>query len=321
MRVNVPGKKHYSKLTEIESLGPLLALLFLMFALSLLSDHFLRVNNFFNIIQQSSINLIIALGMTVVIISSGIDLSVGSVLALTGSSMSLLAVNGVPPLLAILLGLLLGCLLGAINGFVISRTGIPDFIMTLGMLSAAKGLALVLTRGLPVTRLPRELVYLGSARLFGFLPMAGVVALVMVVLAWFILNYTKLGRAAYAIGGNREAAQAAGIDVRNYKVKIYALLGFFVAVASLVQLGRIYSANPLMGSGMELKAIAAVIIGGTNLFGGEGTISGTVIGALIMGVLSNGLNLLNVSSFWQEFFIGSLIVLVVVLNQLKRRKR
>jgi ribose transport system permease protein len=321
MQLNVLGKKYYNKVRNMDSIGPLLALLVLLLSLSFLSEHFFSLNNFFNIIQQSSINLIIALGMTVVIISSGIDLSVGSVLALTGSSIALLAVKyGINPVLAILIGLLLGSLIGAFNGFVISRTGIPDFIMTLGMLSAAKGLALVITGGLPVTGLPRLLVYFGSTKLFGFLPMSGVVAVFMVVLAWFILNYTKLGRAAYAIGGNKEAAQAAGINVKNYKIKIYALLGFFVAVASLVQLGRIYSANPLMGSGKELQAIAAVIIGGTNLFGGEGTIGGTVIGALIMGVLSNGLNLLNVSSFWQEFFIGSLIVLVVVVDQLKRNR-
>jgi ribose transport system permease protein len=314
-------RKWYTAFKEIESLGPVLALLGLIIILSFLSPAFLSVNNFFNIIQQSSVNLIIAMGMTVVIISGGIDLSVGSVLALVGVTMGLLSNRfGVPPILSIFLGLGLGTLVGAINGFIISRTGIPDFIMTLGMLSAAKGMALVITRGLPVTRLPRPLVYLGSQRFGRYIPMSGIVAIVMVILAWFILNYTKLGRAAYAIGGNKEAAQAAGIDVKNCKVKIYALLGFFVAVAALVQMGRIYSANALMGTGQELNAIAAVIIGGASLAGGQGTISGTVVGALIMGVLGNGLNLMNVSSFWQEFVIGCLIVLVVVVNMFRSRK-
>lgn len=322
MRVKKLANRTWStKLVEIESLGPLVALLCLIIALSFLSSAFLSVNNLLNIIQQSSINLIIAMGMTVVIISGGIDLSVGSVLAFVGVSMGLLANRfGVNPVVAIFAGLALGTFVGAVNGFIISRTGIPDFIMTLGMLSAAKGIALVITRGLPVTRLPRELVYFGSTRLGRFVPMSGIVAIVMVILAWFVINYTKLGRAAYAIGGNKEAAQAAGIDVKNYKVKIYALLGFFVSVAALVQMGRIYSANPLMGSGMELNAIAAVIVGGASLSGGEGTISGTVVGAFIMGVLGNGLNLLNVSSFWQEFVIGCLIVLVVVVNQLRSKR-
>jgi ribose transport system permease protein len=160
----------------------------------------------------------------------------------------------------------------------------------------------------------------GATRLFGVIPFSGIVAMIITVLFWFIMKYTKIGRCAYAIGGNKEAARASGINTFLYKILFNALMGFTVGVASLVQIGRIYSANPVMGSGQELQVIAMVIIGGTNLNGGEGNIGGTVIGALIMGIIANGLNLLNVSSFWQQFFIGAIIVLVVVIDQLKHKK-
>lgn len=309
------------QLRRLQSIGPFLALALLVAVLAIVSEPFLSVRNIFNIISQSAVHMIMALGMTVVIISGGIDLSVGSVMALTGSAIALMSTAlGYHPVVAIILGLALGVAVGVFNGFVISRTGIPDFIMTLGMLSAARGIALIITGGLPVSGLPDTVTMFGATRLFGVVPMAGVVAVVMAVLVWFILGYTKLGRCAFAIGGNREAARASGINVGNYKVAFYGLIGFCVAVASLVQVGRIYSANPLMGSGQELQVIAIVIIGGTNLYGGQGSIGGTIIGALIMGVISNGLNLLNVSSFWQQFFIGSLIIIVVVIDQLRRRR-
>ncbi|MBN2324809.1 MAG: ABC transporter permease [Spirochaetes bacterium] len=321
MKENGFTKASFSnRIREFQSFGPLMALLILIFVLSLTSKNFFSVNNIINIAQQTSINLIIALGMTTVIISGGIDLSVGSVLALSGCTMAQMStLLGLNPVLAILSGIIVGVGIGAFNGFVISRTGIPDFIMTLGMLSAAKGLALIITRGFPITDLPPLLVFFGSARVFEIIPVSVLVAVIMSILMWFILNYTMLGRCAYAIGGNIEAARAAGMNVANYKVKFYALIGFCVSIASLVQVGRIFSANSLMGGGKELQAIAAVIIGGTNLYGGAGTIGGTIVGAFIMGVISNGLNLLNVSRFWQEFVMGSLIILVVVVNQIRKR--
>ena len=301
-------------------LGPLVALLALGVILSLSTPSFLTVPNLMNVLQQSSVNLIIALGMTVVIISAGIDLSVGSVLAVSGCAAALLASRaGLPPGLAIVAGLAAGTLCGALSGLTIAYTRIPDFIMTLGMLSALRGLALILTRGLPVTGLPRPLTYLGSARIGGVVPVSVAVAVAMTALVWFILEYTTLGRCAFAIGGNREAARASGIHLPRYTTLVYALSGFLTAVAAIVTLGRINSANALMGSGAELSAIAVVIIGGTNLFGGEGSVSGTVLGALIFGVISNGLNLLNVTAFWQQLFIGVLIILVVILNQFRHR--
>jgi len=306
-------------IARFEHFGPLLALVLLVALMSVLSTAFLNIQNISNILQQSSVNLILGLGMTVVIISAGIDLSVGSVLSLAGSVMALMAIAwGVNPFVGILGGIVVGTGIGMLNGFIISSTGIPDFIMTLGMLSAAKGLALVLTRGLPVPNLPPAMVFFGS-QLFDTIPVAPFVALAMVVLVWYLLNFSMLGRVAYAIGGNREAVKASGISVGTYKVLIYGLMGFCVSIAALVQVGRIYSANALMGEGLELQAIAVVIIGGTNLFGGEGGVGGTVLGALIMGVISDGLNLLDVSAFWQTFFVGALIVLIVVLDRMRRR--
>lgn len=313
------GGAFINRMTQVHALGPMIALVLLIIVLSVLTESFFTFDNLFNVVQQSSINLIIGLGMTLVIISGGIDLSVGSVMALVGCSMALISKHWpVPPLFAIALGLLFGVLVGAFNGFVISRTGIPDFIMTVGMLSAARGLALIITGGLPVTGLPEQVTYFGAESI-GPIPVAGIVALVMAVFAWFVLKYTKLGRNAYAIGGNREAARAAGIDVKNYKVYFYAFIGLMVAVAATVQVGRIFSANPLMGARKELEVIAVVILGGTNLFGGQGTIGGTILGALIIGIIGNGLNLLNVSSFWQDFVIGTLIIVVVIIDRLRHR--
>jgi ribose/xylose/arabinose/galactoside ABC-type transport system permease subunit len=309
----------WKTLSGFKNIGPFVALILLILLMSVFSKAFLNIQNLSNILQQSSVNLILGLGMTVVIISAGIDLSVGSVLSLAGVIMALLAISwGFNPFIAILGGVIAGTAVGMLNGFIISSTGIPDFIMTLGMLSAAKGMALVLTRGLPVPNLPAPMVFFGSL-IFGSIPVAPFVALIMAVLVWYVLNFTKLGRVSYAIGGNREAARASGINLGTYKVMIYGLMGFCVAIASLVQIGRIYSANALMGEGLELQAIAVVIIGGTNLFGGEGGVGGTVLGALIMGVISDGLNLLDVSAFWQTFFVGTLIILIVVLDRFRRR--
>jgi len=308
------------KISSFQNLGPLFVLILMVLILSLLSENFFTITNIFNISKQISVNIIIALGMTIVIIGGGIDLSVGSLMALSGVVMAILNTRyGFHPILAILIGILVGTALGAINGLIISKTKTPDFIITLGMMSVATGIALIISGGYPITNLSPAMTYIGSAYLFDFIPVSVVVAFVLCFIMGFVLNYTMLGRCSYVIGGNVDAAISSGINIVEYKVKFFALSGFLCSIASVVQIGRIFSANSLMGSGRELTAIAAVIIGGTNLFGGAGTILGTVIGAVIMGIISNGLNLLNVSSFFQEFFMGLLIIVVVVLNQLRRK--
>ncbi len=228
-----------------------------------------------------------------------------------------------------LLGVGGATLLGLFNGLVITKGRIPDFIATLGMMTTARGVGLLVTQGLPVPShltaiqlrayLPRELIWLGSGTVAG-IPVPALMALATVVLGWFILQHTRLGRAALAVGGNREAARVSGINVDRTKIAVYGFSGFMAGVGGLVLTGRLNSANALMGEGMELQSIGAVVLGGTNLFGGEGTVVGTVIGALIMGVLGNGLDLLIVAAFWQRVIMGLVIIMVVVFDQWRRRR-
>lgn len=304
----------------ISKIGPLLVLLVLMFFFSALSEYFLTVSNLLNIARQSAVSIVLAVGMTLVIISGGIDLSVGSLLGLsTCTGCFLIMALGINLWLGILIALGVGTSMGAVNGLVIAKGRIPDFIATLGMMSVARGLALLVTGGLPVAGLPSQITWFGIGNLYK-IPVPIILAALVSLAGWMILGYTKLGRCNYAIGGNKEAARNAGINVDMCKIKIYAIMGFFCAIAGLIETGRIYSANGLMGEGLELEAIAAVVIGGTNLFGGAGGVFGSIIGALIMGVLSNGLHLLNVSAFWHRYIVGLIIIIVVVIDQLRRRK-
>ncbi|NLG69424.1 MAG: ABC transporter permease [Firmicutes bacterium] len=310
--------------------GPIIALIGLCVYLSLVTPYVLTWSNLINVARQTSISIILAVGQTLIIIGAGIDLSVGAVLALSGCFTAVaVAYWGWPVWIGIPAGLALGAFLGMINGIIIAKGRIPDFIATLGMTSVARGAALLLTGGLPVPShltattlaayLPSFLIWLGSGSVFG-IPTAALVALAVAVLGHIILRHTILGRSAYAIGGNREAARISGIDVERHKIYQYSFMGLLAAIAGLVLTGRLNSANALMAEGMELQSIAAVVIGGTNLFGGEGSVAGTVIGALIMGVLANGLNLLNVSAFWQRIVMGSIIIAVVVFDQWRRRR-
>lgn len=310
--------------------GPIIALLLLSAYLSFATPHFLTVGNLASVGRQISINAILAVGQTMVIISSGIDLSVGAVLALSGSVGAVaMSYWGLSVWVGMLLALCVGAFCGFINGMVVTRGRIPDFIATLGMSSTARGVALILTGGLPVpshltattlkSYLPTQLIWLGSGDILG-VPSAALVALAAALVGWVVLARTAFGRSIYAVGGNREAARVSGIDVDKCKVMVYTLTGVACAIAGLVLTGRLNSANALMAEGTELQSIAAVVIGGANLFGGDGTIVGTLIGAVIMGVLSNGLNLLNVSAFWQKVIMGMVIVSVVVFDQWRRRR-
>ena len=308
--------------------GALVILLALVVAFSLAADNFLTVDNLRNILRQYSVPAILAVGQTIVIVSAGIDLSVASTAALSGSVMGVMyAHEGYPEPVALLLGLAAGFAVGAINGFVITKWRVPDFIATLGAFTAVRGVALLVTDGLPVPdytkakegrTVPETVTTLGSESVFG-IPLIAVVAGACALLGWFILSRTTLGRSAYAIGGNREAARVSGIRVERTKWIIYIFSGLMAAVAGFMLTGRQGSANALMGEGMELQSIAAVVVGGTNLFGGEGTIGGTIIGVLIIGVLNNGLNILGVADFWQRVVNGSIIVAVVALDQWRRR--
>lgn len=308
--------------------GALAILLVLVLGFSLASESFLTVNNLLNILRQYSVPAILAVGQTLVIVSAGIDLSVAATAALSGSLMGVAFAHwGWPEPVALLIGLAAGFGVGAANGFVITRWKVPDFIATLGALAAVRGFALLITDGLPVPdysravegrTIPTSVGTLGSESVFR-VPEIALVALGCAVIGWFLLSRTRLGRSAYAIGGNREAARVSGIRVERSKFWIYVFSGLMAAVAGFMLTGRQASANALMADGMELQSIAAVVIGGTNLFGGEGSVWGTIIGILIIGVLSNGLNILGVADFWQRVVNGLIIVAVVALDQWRRR--
>lgn len=307
--------------------GAIGILLLIVLVFSLLTPNFLTTRNLLNILRQFSVVGILAVAQTIVIISAGIDLSVASTAALSGSIMAVSFAHwGWPEPVSWLLGLAAGFLVGAFNGFVITKWRVPDIIATLGTFSAVRGVALLVTSGLPVPTfarvvegrtLPDSVNTLGADSVLG-VPLIAISAAVIAVIGWFVLARTKLGRATFAVGGNREAAHASGISIGRTKLWIYVISGLMSAVAGTLLTGRLSSANALMGQGMELQSIAAVVVGGTNLFGGEGGIGGTIIGILIIGSLSNGLNILGVSEFWQRVSNGLIIVLVVALDQWRR---
>ena len=301
--------------------GPLGGLILLCVVMTILSPYFLTFNNLFNVGTQIAVVAIVALGQTFVIVSGGIDLSVGSVLGLAGIVFGwATAVANLPLPVALALGIGVGALAGLTNGLLITLANLPPFIATLAMLSAARGLALVISNGQPLSPIPATIRALGSGDLFGFVPLPVVLMLVMWALTIGILRSTYAGRCMYAIGGNEEASRLSGINVSRQKVLIYSLSGLFAGIAGVLLTARLASASPQAGFTYELDAIAAVVIGGASLSGGVGSASGTLIGALVLGVLRNGLNLLNVSAFWQQVVIGAVIALAVMTDTLRRRK-
>jgi ribose transport system permease protein len=293
------------------------------------APHFFSVANATNLGERTAADIVLAVGQTLVILSAGIDLSVGAILAFSGSVTAVAyCYYGVPVGPAILLGLAAGALLGFLNGVIITKGRIPDFIATLGMSVTARGVALILTGGLPVPShltaitlkayLPQVIIWLGAGNILGF-PTGALIALLVVAAGWVVLRHTGFGRALFAVGGNKEAARVSGISVDRTKIMVYTLSGLLAALAGLVLVGRMNSANALMGDGMELQSISAVVIGGANLFGGEGGVVGSLVGALIMGILRNVLNLHNLQDFAQKVVMGLLIIGVVLFDQLRRR--
>ena len=289
-------------------------------ALWILTPHFLTVSNLVNVVEQTSINAIVAVGMTFVILSGGIDLSVGSIVALAGVVLGTSLQSGQRDGIALSLALAAGLAVPAwANGALVSWGGLPPFIVTLGTMSIARGAALLFTEGRPVSGFDASFRMLATGRV-GFMP-APVIAMALVYAAsHFVLTRTTFGRYVYAIGGNEEATRLSGVAVRFHKTMIYGVSGLMSAIAAVLLTARLNSAQPIAGINYELDAIAATVIGGTSLMGGEGTLGGTLVGALIMGVLRNGLNLLGVSSFLQQIVIGGVIVVAVLLDTVLKRK-
>ncbi|MPY37656.1 substrate-binding domain-containing protein [Streptomyces adustus] len=298
--------------------GALTALIVLVIALSALSGDFLTTDNLLNVGVQAAVTAILAFGATFVIVSAGIDLSVGSVAALSATVIAWAATShGVPVFVAVLMGIATGVVAGLVNGFLIAYGKLPSFIATLAMLSVARGLSLVISGGVPIP-FPASVSHLGDT-VGDWLPVPVLVMVVMGLIAAVVLGRTYIGRSMYAIGGNEEAARLSGLRVNRQKLAIYALSGLFAAVAGIVLASRLSSAQPQAANGYELDAIAAVVIGGASLAGGTGRASGTLIGALILAVLRNGLNLLSVSAFWQQVVIGVVIALAVLLDTVRRK--
>ncbi|MCX6168139.1 MAG: ribose ABC transporter permease [Ignavibacteriales bacterium] len=300
--------------------GTLIGLVFVSAIFCILSPYFFTVSNILNIAQQTSINGIIAVGMTFVIISAGIDLSVGSIVAFSGVVLAGLLQAGVSEPFAILLGLMVGLICGLSNGLLISYGRLPPFIATLGMMSVARGAALLYTEGRPISGFSNGFRFLATGEIFK-IPITVLIMISIYLIAHFVLTRTKLGRYTYAIGGNEEAAHLSGINTKFIKTIIYGISGLLSGFAALILTARLNSAQPIAGIMYELDAIAAVVIGGTSLLGGEGKLSGTLIGALIMGILRNGLNLLGVSSFIQQIVIGLVIICAVLIDMTLKKKR
>ncbi|CZF84419.1 ribose ABC transporter permease [Grimontia marina] len=310
------GKKLFSKEWLIEQKS-LIALLFLIVVVSFLNPNFFTVDNILNILRQTSINAIIAVGMTLVILTAGIDLSVGSVLALCGAFAATLIAMEVPVLVAVPTALLAGAVLGAISGIIIAKGKVQAFIATLVTMTLLRGVTMVYTEGRPIstgfTDTADAFAWFGTGYALG-IPIPVWLMVIVFAAVWYLLNHTRFGRYIYALGGNESATRLSGIDVDKVKIGAYAICGLLAALAGIIVTSRLSSAQPTAGMGYELDAIAAVVLGGTSLMGGKGRIMGTLIGALIIGFLNNALNLLDVSSYYQMIAKATVILAAVMVD-------
>ncbi len=319
----------------LKRFGPLLFLLVLMIVFTIMNPNFLNPINLFNVLRQISITGLIALGMTFVILTAGIDLSVGSLLALCGMIAAVVAKGGTANTLslgtssevgygwlaALAAAIATGCLAGFIQGFTITRLKVPPFVVTLGGLTIFRGLTLTISNGGPISGFTPEMRWFGTG-LIGPVPVPVIIFIAAAILCHLVLRYTRYGRSVYAVGGNAEAARLSGLRVDRILVSVYVIVGFFCGLASFVLSARLNSSEAVAGIGYELTVISAVVIGGTSLFGGVGSVGGTVIGAALIGVLVNGLVLNNVSSYTQQIVIGLILILAVAFDRwLKTRTR
>lgn len=303
-------------LQRFQSVSMLIAL---CIVLAIASPYFLTTDNLLNVLRQVSIVGIIAAGQTAVIITAGIDLSVGALLAMSAAiAAGLYRMQGIPAEITIPIGLLAGAFLGLLNGLMVTKLKLAPFIVTLGMMGIARGLVFVYTQGVSRPALAPIFKFIGQGYVLG-IPVPVIVMAIVFLLMHIYLSQTKAGRYTYAIGDNEETCRLSGVNIDRYKTYVYVISGLLAGVAGIILVGRLRAAPPIAGIGDELDSIAAAVIGGTSLMGGQGTMLGTLVGALIMGLLRNGLNLLGVSSFWQQTVIGVVIILAVYLDSLRSR--
>jgi ribose transport system permease protein len=308
------------RLLRNQVISMLLILILIWIVLALLSPYFFTVTNLFEITLQSAVFAIIAAGETFVIFSGGIDLSVGSVFALSAIIGGIFFGATGSALIAAFTSLATGTVAGIINGLFISQLRVPPFVATLGMMGIARGLALIAVNGIPIYGLSKTYMWIGQGRVAGIIPVPTIIMVVIFVIAYLVLNYTRFGRFTYAIGSNTESARLSGVNVAGVTLGIYAVAGALSALAGIIESARLGTVQPAGGDGYELLAIGAVVIGGTSLFGGEGNIIGTLIGALLVTTIRNGLNILGVYAFWQYVVNGLIIISAVAVDQLRRRR-
>jgi len=314
------SKNFFKRLFENKETGVIIALIVLIVFFSLTAENFLSSSNFINVARQVSIIAIMALGMTVVIIAGGIDLSVGSVMGLSGVFAAVLMMNyNLPVFVAGLGGVIVGGVLGLFNGTINAFFKVPSFIATLAMLSIARGIALLYTEAKPIYNLPDSFTNLGTGYV-GHVPIPVIVMMLIFSLFYFLMRYTKIGRYAYSIGGNADVARLSGINVRRYMISFFVISGIMAGLAGVILAARMASGEPTAGVGYELDVIAAVVLGGTSLAGGRGSMLGTMAGAFVMGVLSNGLAMLNVPPFVQMILSGLIILLAVGIGMRKSKE-
>lgn len=305
--------------TTLKNYGIILAFIIICAALAILSPVFLTRNNILNVIRQTSIYGIMAVGMTFVILTGGIDLSVGSVLALSGAICAGLLKGGSSMFVAIVAALGVGVACGLVNGLFITKARIPPFVVTLGMTNIARGLTLIYTKGYPVSGFSPAFREIGGGYVAG-IPIPIIIFLSIVLIAYVVLSQTKLGRYTYAIGGNEETVKLSGVNSSNYKTLVYVISGLTCAISALILTARLNSAEPIAGTGYETDVIAAVCIGGASMSGGRGSVWGSLLGALLIGVLNNGMNLLGVSPYFQQVVKGLIIICAVWLDRMKTIK-
>lgn len=303
----------------IQRLLPFVTLILLFVGLSIASPHFLTNTNLSSVVRQTAVINIMALGMTLIIVAGGIDLSVGAILAMSGLLGTMVMEAGQPIMLGVVIGLLTGAFWGFVNGFLTTKLKINPFIVTLGTLGIIRGLTLIISNGLPVHNIPKGYSYLGEGNLLG-VPFVLWILLFCALAVHVIMEHTRLGRYAFAIGSNPDAAWYAGIAVDFHTTVVYAIGGLLTGLSGMIEASRLMTGQPTAGNGYELQAIAAVVIGGGSLRGGEGSVVGTLVGAFIMGLLSNGSDLLGISPYLQQAIIGAVIILAVSFDELRKRK-
>lgn len=305
--------KYMSELTTV------IALIILMAVITIINSNFLTANNLLNLLLQVTSNALIAFGMTFVILTGGIDLSVGSILALSSALTAGLLGSGMPVTLAILISLILGCILGMMNGLLISYGKLAPFIVTLATMTIFRGATLVYKNGNPITKGLSDTFlfqFLGQGYIVG-IPFPVIIMFIVFIVLYVLLHKTAFGKSVYAIGGNEKAAYISGVKLNKVKIIIYSISGIMASISGLIITSRLSSAQPTAGASYEMDAIAAVVLGGTSLSGGKGRILGTLIGALIIGVLNNGLNIIGVSAFWQQVVKGVVILIAVLIDRFK----